>query len=149
MGDIYAHLGDNAKAYKAYDKALKINPDYVYVLNNYAYYMSLEGKNLKKAHHMSSKAIQQDPDNSTYLDTFGWILFLQGKHVEAKQIFKRAMIYGGKESAVIMDHYAEVLFALKEYDLAFLYWNLAKQKNNGEIPGLDEKISVRKAAVGR
>ena len=149
MGDVYFILGDKTKAYKAYEKALKINPDYVYVLNNYAYYLSLEGKNLKKAHRMSSRVIEMEPDNATYLDTFGWILFLQGKTVEAKQIFKRAMLYGGKDSAVILDHYADVLFALKEYDMAFVYWNLAKQKNDGDIPDLDEKINIRKTAVGR
>ena len=149
MGDVYFLLGDKTKAYKAYEKALKINPDYVYVLNNYAYYLSVEGKKLKKAHQMSSKTIVLEPDNATYLDTFGWILFLQGKAAEAKQIFKRAMLYGGKDSAVILDHYAEVLYALKEYDMAFVYWNLARQKNNGSIPDLDEKINVRKAAVGR
>ena len=55
------------------------------------------------------------------------------------------MLYGGKESAVIMDHYAEVLYELKEYDLAFVYWNLARKKNvGGEVPGLDEKIAARK-----
>ena len=149
MGDVYAHSGDNAKAYKAYEKALKINPDYVYVLNNYAYYLSMEGKSLKKAHQMSSRTVELEPDNATYLDTFGWILFLQGKAVEAKQIFKRAMLYGGKDSVVILDHYADVLYALKEYDLAFVYWSLAKQKNKGDIPDLDEKINIRKAAVGR
>lgn len=149
MGDVYFLLGDKAKAYKAYEKALKINPDYVYVLNNYAYYLSLEKKSLKKAHEMSSRTIELEPDNATYLDTFGWILFLEGKSVEAKQIFKRAMLYGGKESAVILDHYAEVLYALKEYDMAFVYWNLARQRNNGDIPDLEDKINIRKAAVGR
>ena len=149
MGDIYFQLGDKGKAYKAYEKALKINPNYVYVLNNYAYYLSLEGKNLKKAHQMSSKAVEQEPDNATYLDTFGWILHLMGKNVEAKQIFKRAMLYGGKDSSVILDHYAEVLFSLKEYDLAFVYWNMAKQKNNRDIPDLDERINKRKAEAGR
>ena len=149
MGDVYFLLGDKAKAYKAYEKALKINPDYVYVLNNYAYYLSLEKKSLKKAHKMSSRTIELEPDNATYLDTFGWILFLEGKSVEAKQIFKRAMLYGGKESAVILDHYAEVLYALKEYDMAFVYWNLARQRNNGDIPDLEDKINIRKSAVGR
>lgn len=143
--DIYMKLGDSSKAYKAYDKALKINPDYVYALNNYAYYLSLEGKNLKKAYQMSKRTVEAEPDNATYLDTFGWILFLQGKTLEAKPFFKKAMLYGGKESAVIMDHYAEVLYALKEYDLAFVYWNMAKNKNtDGEIPDLDEKIAERK-----
>lgn len=150
IGDIYHQLGEDKKAYKAYDKALKINPDYVYVLNNYAYYLSLEGKNLKKAYNMSKKTIEAEPDNATYLDTFAWILYLQGKPLEAKPFFKHAMLYGGKESAVILDHYAEVLYVLKEYDMAFVYWNLAKQKNTeGDIPDLEEKILQRKAASNR
>jgi len=150
MGDIYYKLGDPKKAYKAYDKALKINPDYIYVLNNYAYYLSEEGKKLKKAYEMSRKTVEAEPDNATYLDTFGWILYLQGKALEAKPFFKKAMLYGGKDSAVIMDHYAEVLYALKEYDLAFVYWNMAKKKNtDGEIPDLDARIAVRKKEIGR
>lgn len=150
IGDIYHQKGDDKKAYKAYDKALKINPDYVYVLNNYAYYLSMEGKNLKKAYNMSRRTIEAEPDNPTYLDTFAWILYLQGKPLEAKPFFKHAMLYGGKDSVVILDHYAEVLYALKEYDMAFVYWNLAKQKNiDAEIPDLDRKIEDRKKAIGR
>lgn len=145
MGDALIRKGEPSKAYKAYDKALKINPDYVFVLNNYAYYLSIEGKNLKKAYQMSKRTVELDPDNATYLDTFGWILFLQGKALEAKPFFKKAMLYGGRDSAVILDHYAEVLYALKEYDLAFVYWNMAKNKNaEGEVENLEEKIAARK-----
>ncbi len=147
MGDIYHELGDSKKAYKAYDKALKINPDYIYVLNNYAYYLSVEGKKLGKAYKMSKKTIEAEPDNATYLDTFAWILYLQGKALEAKPFFKHAMLYGGKDSAVIMDHYAEVLYALKEYDLAMVYWNLALQKKDERIPGLEEKVKLRKQSM--
>lgn len=147
MGDVYHLLGDPKKSYKAYDKALKINPDYIYVLNNYAYYLSVEGKKLKKAYAMSKKTIEAEPDNATYLDTFAWILYLQGKPLEAKPFFKHAMLYGGKDSAVIMDHYAEVLYALKEYDLAMVYWNLALQKNDERIDGLEEKVKQRRQAM--
>ena len=147
IGDIYHKLGDNKKAYKAYDKALKINPDYVYVLNNYAYYLSVEGKKLKKAYNMSKRTIEAEPDNATYLDTFGWILYLQGKPLEAKPFFKHAMLYGGKDSVVIMDHYADVLYALKEYDLAMVYWNMAMKKNKGEVPDLEAKVKQRKQAM--
>ena len=149
IGDIYHKLGQPKKSYKAYDKALKINPDYIYVLNNYAYYLSVEGKKLKKAYAMSKKTIEAEPNNSTYLDTFGWILYLQGKPDQAKTYFKQAMLYGAKESPVCLDHYAEVLYALKEYDMAFVYWNLAKQKNNGDIPDLDAKVEARRKAVNR
>lgn len=149
MGDVYHELGENKKAFKAYENALKVNPDYSYVLNNYAYFLSQEGRKLKKAEDMSYRALQLEPDNANTLDTYGWILYLRGKLSEAKLQFKKAMIYGGKDSAVILDHYAEVLFALKEYDLAFIYWNMALQKNEGKVPGLQEKILERKREVGK
>ena len=109
----------------SYDQTLKINPDYAPVLNNYAYYLSLEGKQLKKAYTMSKKTIEQEPDNATYLDTFAWILHLMGRDLEAKPFFKHAMLYGGKESAVILEHYAVVLEALGENDTAGVYRNMA------------------------
>lgn len=147
MGDIYHQIGENSKAYKAYEKALKLKPDYAPVLNNYAYYLSMEGRKLKKAAAMSKITVDNEPDNPTYLDTYAWILYLQGRPEEAKPHFKHAMLYGGKDSVVILDHYAEVLFALKEYDLAMVYWNQARMKNNNEIPDLDTRIEERKAAM--
>ena len=147
MGDVYHQMGQGRNAYKSYDKALKINPDYNYVLNNYAYYLSEEGRKLKKACAMSRKTIESEPDNATYLDTYAWILHLMGKAEEAKPLFKRAMLYGGKDSAVILDHYAEVLYELQEHDMAFIYWNIAVQKNKDDVPGLEEKIRQKKEAV--
>ena len=148
IGDCHHLLGNEKLAFQAYEKALKINPAYAPVLNNYAYYLSLKGKKLKKAYAMSKITVEQEPDNATYLDTFAWILHLQGKSLEAKSFFKHAMLYGGKESVTMLDHYAEVLYALKEYDLAGVYWNMAKQKNaDNEVPDLEERIEVRMKAV--
>ena len=146
-GDAYYNLNDKKNAYKAYDAVLKMDPDNLYVLNNYAYYLCLDGRNLKKAYEMSRKTIEAEPDNVTYMDTFGWILYLQGKYIEARPIFKNAMLHGGKESAVILDHYAEVLYALGEYDMAFIYWNLAMQKDTADVPGLREKVDARRQEV--
>lgn len=121
MGDMYHLLGDNKNAYKSYDKALKVNPEYAPVLNNYAWYLCLEGKQLKKALKMSRKTIELEPKNATYLDTYGWILHLTGNSLEAKLFFKQAMLYGGKESATIMAHYIVVLETLGENELADVY----------------------------
>ncbi len=128
IGDMYHLLGDQSKAFKSYETALKVAPDNAPVLNNYAYYLSVEGKKLKKAYAMSKKTVEAEPDNATYLDTFGWILYLQGKALEAKPFFKHAMLYGGKDSATILDHYATVLEALGEKDLAKVYRQQAKNK---------------------
>lgn len=121
MGDMYHTLGDKKKAYKAYDRALKLDDSYAPVLNNYAWYLCLEGKKLKKAYEMSKKTVEQEPDNVTYLDTFGWILHLMKKDLEAKPFFKHAMLYGGKENKMILLHYARVLEVLGETDLATSY----------------------------
>lgn len=145
LGDLHYEKKESKTAFSYYRKVLKLNPNETGALNNYAYYLALEGKNLKQAYQMSKKTVEAEPDNPTYLDTFGWILFLMDKPLEAKAQFKHAMLYGGTESADILDHYAEVLFSLGEHDLAFIYWNQAKQLDN--TLGIDEKIKERKAQL--
>lgn len=135
LGDLYHLKGDQKAAFGYYDKALKINPQYVPVLNNYAYYISERyptpvkkvPKDLRKALEMSRITIEKEPDNATYLDTYAWILHLMGHDLEAKAHFKHAMIHGGKESGVILRHYATVLQALGDNDLAAVYSSQAER----------------------
>lgn len=134
IGDLSYEAGNRKEAFKYYEKTIRKEPMHLPALNNYAYYLSLEGKKLRKAYDMSKITIEKEPNNPTYLDTFSWILHLMGKNIEAKAVFKHAMLYGGKESAAILDHYAHVLFELKEYDLAFLYW--------GQANTLDPKLNI-------
>lgn len=145
LGDLYHEKGNSGKSYSYYQKALKIKPDYNPVLNNYAYYLCLEGKSLKKAAQMSKKTILTEPDNPTYLDTYAWILYNLGEYQEAKIHIKRAMIYGGNEEPTLLDHYAEILFALGEYDLAFIYWDRAD--NMDPTLGIKKKIAERKTQM--
>ena len=128
-GDVwYQQLLDKKKAYETYEEALKADPDRTSVLNNYAYYLCLEGKSLRKALKMSRRTVELEPDNATYLDTYGWLLYLLKRPKEAKPYFKHAMLYGGKDSATILEHYSKVLEALGETDLSIYYKNLAEQK---------------------
>ena len=134
IGDMYYEMGNEKEAFTYYKQVLKANPDYSPTLNNYAYYLALKGKSLKKACAMSKKTVDRNPDNSTYLDTYGWILHLLGKDQDAKAVFKRAMIYGAKDSATSLGHYAAVLEALGEYDLAKVY---RTQEANKKAEGKD------------
>lgn len=142
IADMNYRVGNKKEAYKYYQKVIRLEPKHVPALNNYAYFLSLDGKNLKQAYKMSKITVEIEPNNPTYLDTFAWILHLMGNNIEAKSVFKHAMIYGGKENADILDHYAEVLFALKEYDLAFIYWNQAHKLDPSL--GIEAKIETRK-----
>jgi hypothetical protein len=94
---------------------------------------------------MSKRTVELEPENSTYLDTYAWILHKLGRNSEAKTILKQAMVYGGNENADILDHYAEVLFALGEKDLAYIYWGQAHKLD----PSLDIAAKVEKIKSGK
>ena len=70
MGDIYHSQKLIEDAYAAYESSLKYNPNNIGALNNYAYYLSLERKDLDKAEEMSYKTVKAEPNNATYLDTY-------------------------------------------------------------------------------
>ena len=128
--DCLHYMGLEDKAYKEYETALECCPGEPMVLNNYAYMMACDGRNLAKCARMSRKAIEAESENYTYLDTYAWILYKQKKYKQAKVYFKKALIYGGKESDVILGHYADVLEALGETDLAEGYRQQAKLKKD-------------------
>jgi len=128
--DLQYTQGKEKEAFKAYSSAIKLAPDYLPPLNNYAYYLSLKKKTLKKALEMSARTIEKEPDNATYLDTYGWILHLLGRDEEAKPIFKHALIYGGRDNKEVLRHYSEVLRALGDIERADYYLQLSEQKKD-------------------
>jgi Tfp pilus assembly protein PilF len=130
LGDAYNNLGRYSQSDKAFDKVLSLDPTNISTLNNYAYYLSLRGKNLKKALSMSKLAIEEESDNPTYLDTYAWILFQMGRYKESKEVLQKALVYGGDREAVILEHYGDVLFKLGELSNAVIYWERAKEHGN-------------------
>lgn len=130
IGDSYHSLGKNEEAYQYYDKALAINPKSIAVLNNYSYYLSLEGRNLRKALKMIETVLEKDPNNSTYLDTKAWILYKLGRYDEAKSVMRQALIYGGNDNDVILEHYGDILLKLNEVEMAKMYWQMSYDKGN-------------------
>ncbi len=127
LANIYYETGSKKKCFDYLEKAKRIKPHSPMVLNNYAYFLSLEGKNLKKAEKMSREVVAKEPENATYLDTYAYILYLLKDYEGARAYYKKCMVYGGKTSKVILEHYAQTLDALGEKDLANFYRNLAAQ----------------------
>lgn len=113
------------KSYKAYQKSLELYPNNAMALNNYAYYLSLEKKDLGKALDMSGRAIALEEKNPTYLDTYAWVLFELGRYEEAKKIMRQVIALDTSKSADIQFHYAEILAALGEDFMAEVYYQKA------------------------
>ena len=91
LGDAYHKIGDKKASFEAYDSCLVYAPDNVVCLNNYAYYLSVEKEELKKAEQMSYKAITAEPNNAIYLDTYAWILYQEGNYADAKTYIDMAI----------------------------------------------------------
>ncbi len=112
LGDIYHGLGQDDKAFQAYDSCLVYKKNDAMVLNNYAYYLSLKKKDLQRAEEMSRLSNELEPDNATYLDTYAWVLFQQKRYDEAKQYMDKVvelMERDGEEmSDDVQDHIKQI-----------------------------------------
>lgn len=131
MGDTYNHLKNYENSDQAYEEVLKIEPENVFVLNNYSYYLSLRGEKLDKAEKMSLKTVQKNPNNATYLDTYAWILFKQQKFQEALKVITKAFLNGGDQNAIIIEHFGDILYKTGDREKAWEMWKKAKVTGSG------------------
>ncbi len=144
LGDMYHTQKQMKEAYAAYDSALVYNPSNIGALNNYAYYLSVERRDLDKAEEMSYKTVKAEPNNATYLDTYAWILFEKGNYAEARIYIDNAMkSEGGDKSDVIVEHCGDIYYMTGDVDGALTYWKKA-QEMGSESKTLKQKIEKKK-----
>ncbi len=143
IGDCYHGTKNTKQSDEAYDKSIEYNPDNVYTLNNYAYYLSLRGENLDKAAQMSKHSNELEKDNPSFEDTYAWILFKQKNYSEAKVWIEKALANNKNKSATATEHYGDILFYLGKVDEAIDNWKKALQIG-GPSPELDRKINEKK-----
>lgn len=155
LGDIYHTKEMSAEAYAAYDSSLVYNPNNIGTLNNYAYYLSVERKNLDKAEEMSYRTVKAEPENATYLDTYAWILFKKGRYTEARIYIEQALKNGGETSRVIVEHCGDIYYKLGEEKKALEFWKKADSiepdSDDGSTPPTEAEIKrlKRKIALKR
>lgn len=132
IGDVYYKQNNKKLAFEAYDNALKANPSNVFVMNNYAYYLSEEKTDLKKAESLSAKTIEKEPKNSTYLDTYAWIFYQQGNYSLAKFYIERALdnLESDKDAGVITEHYGDILWKTGDTVKALEMWKKSFESGN-------------------
>ena len=144
LGDMYHTQKQMKEAYAAYDSALVYNPSNIGAMNNYAYYLSVERRDLDKAEEMSYKTVKAEPNNATYLDTYAWILFEKGNYAEARIYIDNAMkSEGGDKSDVIVEHCGDIYYMTGDVDGALTYWKKALEMGS-ESKTLKQKIEKKK-----
>ena len=143
IADIYHELGEKEKAYQYYDRVLKNDPENVYVLNNYAYFLSVENKRLDDALKMSATTVEKEPKNVTYLDTYAWVLYKLERYKDAKKWMEKVFSYDKNPQGINYEHYGDILYKLGETKKAVQNWKKAK-KLGGTSEFIDQKIKDEK-----
>lgn len=141
MGEIYQSKNQMGEAFAAFDSCLQYKPDNVPTLNNYAYFLSLEGKDLDKAERMSAKAIAAEPKNATYLDTYAWVLYRMGRYADAKIYIDQTLKFSTDSTSdgTLYVHAAEIYAALGDYRSAVGFCQQAVS-HGGDAKAMERKI---------
>lgn len=136
-GDLYARLEEMDSALVCYDRSINLDADNYMALNNAAYFMACQERDLPKAEIYASIATASDSDNPTYLDTYAWVLFMKGEYVRAKDYIDKALTIcetpkddesedeENKLSPEILDHAGDIYFMNRQHSQAVEFWKRA------------------------
>ncbi len=124
-GEALYKLNRYEEAFALFDKAIDLDPENYIALNNYAYYLSLAGRDLEKAERMSGRVVEKFPDNATYLDTYAWVLFKKKNYALARFYMETALDKSEEENPTLIEHYGDILFMLGRTEEALTYWEKA------------------------
>jgi len=90
LGNIYSEAGIKDKAEGYYQKALSLEPDNPYLLNQLAYFLIDQDINIDRGLELAEKALVLLPDDNYFiLGTKGWGLYKQGKYQEALTLLEK------------------------------------------------------------
>lgn len=125
MGDTYYSSEQTDSAFRYYQEALSMNPDNLLALNNCAYYMACQDRDLDKALTMIKRVITEKPDDDTSLDTYAWVLFKMKNYTEAKEAIDAALESSERETADMLEHAGDIYFMNGDPDGALDFWKRA------------------------
>lgn len=108
LADAYHSEGETEKAFEHYEKVLELNPNNFPALNNYAYYLALENRDIEKAEKMAEKLYANHGDNLTYADTYAWVLYVAEKYDRALAVMQKFSDSENSWSETIRQHYEQI-----------------------------------------
>lgn len=141
----YESMGNRPAARPYYETVLRTEPDNPIALNNLAYMMAEEGRDLDQALTYAQRAKQKAANNDEIADTLGWIYIKKNLSDSAIDIFKGLVVKQPKNSTF---HYHLAMALYQKGDKA-----KAKQSLETALslkPGKDEENKIRElmAKVG-
>ncbi len=83
LGDLAHHLGKFEEALRWYEKAVQLDNQNHLALNNYAYSLAEQGKDLERALKLVNRALVIRSNLGSYYDTRAWVYYKMGRYEEA------------------------------------------------------------------
>ena len=112
-------------------------------MNNYAYFLALDNKELNRALEMSQATISMTPDDPTCIDTYAWVLFKLGRYEEAKAYAEKLLQVNSDMSAVEYHHCGDIFAKCGDIGRAVECWTKAVEL--GDLSKvLRKKVKKRK-----
>jgi Flp pilus assembly protein TadD len=91
LGESLDNQKKTTEAEIAYRTGFELAPEEPRVLNDYGYFLAVQGKDLETAVALLLKAHAAEPHNSYTLDSLGWAYFKSGRYDEAEKYLKLAI----------------------------------------------------------
>ena len=135
LGEAFHGLNKNTQSDEAYQKALEFDPDNIFVLNNFSYYLTVREENLNLALEMIIRCndLTKNSPKASFLDTHAWVLYKLNDFEGALEKIQQAVKLDNN-SSTLLDHYGDILYQLGDKLAASQKWTKALQLD----PDLDE-----------
>ena len=101
------------------------------LLNNVAYYMACEDRDIETARQYIEKALSLEKANkgeqsTTTLDTYAWVLFKQRDYAKALEIINQVLeLEEEQSSGDVLDHAGDIYFMNGKPKEALEFWKQA------------------------
>lgn len=120
LATVYYATGELEKAAENYEQAIKIRPDSAEALNNLAYLLTEQNRDIPKALTMAEAAVKLEPTNASYLDTLGWAYYRNGESEKALgHLLKAAQLVPGQGEVLL--HIGRVYLDKSDFEAALSY----------------------------
>ncbi len=126
-----------------FEKALELDPNNHLAMNDYAYALAEDNRELEKALRLIRRAIAIKSDIGAYHDTHGWVLYRLGRYEEALRELRIA-VQTAPDTAELRYHLAAVYAKLGQKDDALV----ELEKALALKPGYGEALKLRKELTG-